>query len=405
MNILELCAAEECIMNKKKLLIYYPESMLKPVGGPSGYLYNLKQGLCALSATIEMPVDISFYEAAPKSLRDTVKYKDKIPKRLREFRRAIDDIFYEKKAYPLDEILYEYDMIHFHSIDAMYLNRRTLENYKGKVILTSHSPCAKYKEKLAWLNPFDYKVFKKLVERIENMDRYAFERADYIIFPCEEAEEPYYHTWEGYEQLRDNSKYWYMPTGIVGCTARIGREEYRKKYGIPKEAFVISYVGRHNEIKGYADLKKMGEELLVDKNIYFLIAGKEEPMKGLENDHWIEIGWTNDPHSLIAAADVFVLPNHETYFDLILLEVLSLGVPVVMSRTGGNKYFERFKQTGLKFYDNLYEAKNKILEIKQMSDYDLDKAKAEMIELFNQEFTVEQFAKNYVNIVSKIATL
>ena len=45
-------------MNKKKLLIYYPESMLKPVGGPSGYLYNLKQGLCTLSATIEMPVDI-----------------------------------------------------------------------------------------------------------------------------------------------------------------------------------------------------------------------------------------------------------------------------------------------------------------------------------------------------------
>ena len=35
-------------------------------------------------------------EAAPKSLSDTVKNKDKIPKRLREFRRAIDDIFYER---------------------------------------------------------------------------------------------------------------------------------------------------------------------------------------------------------------------------------------------------------------------------------------------------------------------
>lgn len=400
-----MCVVEESGMNKKKMLIYYPESMLKPVGGPSGYLYNLKQGLCRLGVMEEMPVDISFYESVPKSLRDTVKYKDKIPKRLREFRRAIDDIFYEKKAYPLDETLYQYDMIHFHSVDAMYLSRNTLENYKGKVILTSHSPCAKYKEKLAWLNPFDYKLLKKLVERIEGMDRYAFERADYIIFPCKEAEEPYYHTWEYYERLRDNSKYRYMPTGIIGCTAKIGKEEYRKKYGIPDDAFVISYAGRHNEIKGYADLKKLGEELLTDKNIYFLIAGKEEPMTGLENEHWIEVGWTDDPHSLVAASDVFVLPNHETYFDLILLEVLSLGVPVVMSRTGGNKYFERFKQPGLKFYNNLSEAKSKILEIEQMSDCDLDQAKDGILALFNQEFTVEEFAKNYVNVVSEIAAL
>ena len=184
-------------MSKKKLLIYYPESMLKPVGGPAGYLFNLRQGLDTLNKE-ELPIDVSFYEAAPKSLRDTVKNKDKIPKRLREFRRAVDDIFYEKKAYPLDEKLYQYDMIHFHSIDAMYLCRKTLENYKGTVILTSHSPCAKFKEKLAWLNPFDYKMLKKWVDRIEEMDAYSFKRADYIIFPCKEAEEPYYHTWEGY---------------------------------------------------------------------------------------------------------------------------------------------------------------------------------------------------------------
>jgi hypothetical protein len=27
---------------------------------------------------------------------------------------------------------------------------------------------------------------------------------------------------------------------------------------------------------------------------YFLIAGKEEPLKGIKNDRWIEVGWTND---------------------------------------------------------------------------------------------------------------
>ena len=135
-----------------------------------------------------------------------------------------------------------------------------------------------------------------------------------------------------------------------------------------------------------------------------MIAGKEEPMTGLTDNHWIEIGWTNDPHSLIAASDVFVLPNHETYFDLILLEVLSLGIPVVMSRTGGNKYFEQFKQPGLKFYNTLEEAKNSILEIKKMPALELYDAKQKILEMFREEFTVEQFAKNYVRIISEIAT-
>ena len=76
--------------------------------------------------------------------------------------------------------------------------------------------------------------------------------------------------------------------------------------------------------------------------MYISNSWKRRTDEGLKTDHWIEVGWTNDPHSLIAASDVFVLPNHETYFDLILLEVLSLGVPVVMSRTGGNKFFEQF---------------------------------------------------------------
>lgn len=389
-------------MNKKKLLIFFSESMLKPVGGPAGYLYNLKQGFDTLKSQGELPVDISFYEAAPKSLRDTVSGKDRIPKRLREFRRAVDDMLYKFKAYPVDSNLNQYNMIHFHSIDALYLSRKSLRDYKGKVILTSHSPCAKYQEKLAWLNPFDYKLFKKWVEKIEEMDRYAFQRADYIIFPCQEAEEPYFHTWENYRRIRESKKYRYVPTGIIGCSARVDRETFRQKHNIPKDAFVISYVGRHNEIKGYADLKELGKTLLEDKNVYFLIAGKEEPMTGLAHPRWIEVGWTNDPHSLIAASDVFVLPNRETYFDLILLEVLSLGVPVVMSRTGGNKYFEQFNQPGLKFYNTLEEAKTNILEVQNMEPVTLQEARERILTLFKTRFAVEQFAQNYVKIIEEI---
>lgn len=384
----------------KKALIFYSEDSLKPAGGPAGYLYNLRLGLQSCKSD---EVEVSFFDKAPRPLRETVKKKNLIPKRIREFRRAVSDIRYEKTAYPVFEEIQDYDMIHFHSTDAMFLSRKSLENYHGKVILTSHSPCVMHKEKLAWLNPFDYKLFKKKIDRIENIDTYAFERADYIIFPCPEAEEPYFNTWERYASIRDEKKLKYMTTGICKCSSKVSRSEFRRKYNIPEDAFVVSYVGRHNEIKGYADLKKLGEELLENKNIYFLVAGVEEPLSGLKHERWIEVGWTNDPHSLIAASDVFVLPNHETYFDLILLEVISLGIPVVLSETGGNKYFKQFQLTGMKFYSDLECAKRKILEVKEMNEGERQESIDGLFRLFENEFTVQSFTQRYLNILSAIA--
>lgn len=387
-----------------KLLIYYPEDRLQPKGGPAGYLYNLKSGLDVLKKNGKLDIDISFYNDMPGSIEDNAGLKKIIPKRILEFRRALNDARFLRKRFPIDPNMFEYDIIHFHSAEKMYLCRDFLDQYKGKVLLTSHCPCGIYKERIDKLNPDDYKLMKKQIDKLEELDRYAFNRADYIIFPCEDAEEPYFNTWPRYSSIRKSEKYRYMPTGIVGCHAKIKREEYRQKYNISNDAFVISYAGRHNEIKGYSDLKAMGERILAQNlNVYFLIAGREEPMTGLKNDHWIEVGWTNDPHSLIAASDVFVLPNHETYFDLILLEVLSLGIPVVLSNTGGNKYFKKFHLEGLKFFDTLDEGCNAIQKMQSMSSVERLSAGRELLQLFEEQFTVEQFTKRYMKIIKDIA--
>lgn len=384
----------------KKALIFYSEDSLKPAGGPAGYLYNLNLGLQSVKSG---ELEITFFDKVPKKLRETVKKKDMIPKRVREFRRAVNDIRYEKKSYPVFEEMNDYDIIHFHSTDDMFLNREFLKNYKGKVVLTSHSPCVMYKEKLEWLNPFDYKLFKKKIDRIENIDIYGFERADYIIFPCPEAEEPYFNTWERYESIRDEKKLKYMTTGIVGCKPKIDRNEFRKKYNIPDDAFVVSYAGRHNEIKGYADLKKIGAKLLENENVYFLVAGLEEPISGLDHKRWIEVGWTNDPHSLIAASDVFVLPNRETYFDLILLEVISLGVPMVLSETGGNKYFKKYNSDAFMYYKTIEEAVSVLNAFREKPLPERAECGKSAREVFDKDFTVKTFTDRYIEILTQIA--
>ena len=146
------------------------------------------------------------------------------------------------------------------------------------------------------------------------IDEYSFNRADYIIFPCEEAEEPYYHTWNKYDEIKKNNikKFRYIPTGIQDINVRYDNKFIRNKFNIPENAFLISYVGRHNEIKGYDKLKIIGREIINEyDNVYFLIAGKESPIKGLENNRWIEVGWSDLPNEIINSSDLFILPNKD----------------------------------------------------------------------------------------------
>ena len=383
----------------KKVKIFFHVDKLHPVGGPAGSLWNLMQGLNHVK---HMDIEISFLPQSVATIEDNQKLRSMLPNRIKDVRRAWKFANYLKRESSLNYDLSNYDAVHFHSTEDLYFNRKVLKNYKGKVILTSHTPCAPYKEIIGRLNPLDYKLFKRRIDQLEQMDCYAFKRADYIIFPCEEAEEPFYHTWEQYSDIRDGSKYRFMPTGIMECTAKHSRKEIREKYAIPENAFLISYVGRHNEIKGYGDLKEIGEKLLKDRDVYFLIAGAEEPMAGLEDKHWIEVGWTNDPHSLIAAADVFVLPNRETYFDLILLEVMSLGVPIVLSNTGGNKFFRQYSLMGMRYYTSMPEAIEQLLYFKRMQDKDREIAKNELKALYYREYSLEMFANRYIETLESI---
>ena len=164
----------------------------------------------------------------------------------------------------------------------------------------------------------------------------------------------------------------------------------------------MSDVWRHNDMKGYGDLKEIGVKLMKDRDVYVLIAGAEEPMASLEDKHWIEGGWTNDPHSLIAAADVFVLPNRETYFDLILLEVMSLGVPIVLSNTGGNKFFRQYSLMGMRYYTSMPEAIEQLLYFKRMQDKDREIAKNELKALYYREYSLEMFANRYIETLESI---
>lgn len=384
----------------KSVLIFAHTSHLAHVGGPLGYLNNLRNQLKKHNITNVHFIEDGAYRAPkPKKLK-------KIREVLYPFKRAY--IFHKMLSHGERSEVIENckdDFIHFHYTGDMYKYRSSLAKYNGKIILTSHSPVITSKEIISSLSKFERIIFRRLYSRLIEMDIFAFEHADYIIFPCEYAEEPYLHSWKGYKEFKskNKSKFKYLLTGIEQAKPKNSSQYIKRKYKIPKNGFLISYVGRHNEIKGYDNLKKIGKSLINknDKN-YFLIAGKEEPLKGLSSKNWIEIGWTNDPYSLIKASDVFVLPNRETYFDLIFLEVLSLGKTIVATRTGGNKYFERFKNSGIYLYDTNEECEAILNKLSQRSIEEVKHDEEANLRIYNKYFTSETFMKNYVKLIESL---
>lgn len=386
-----------------KTLIYLEESKLMPKGGPYAVGYYVKEEMLRRGRT-----DIDFIPDNNIN-KQPIKISNKLMQLLQSVYRIINrykrfNRLFQGKGVPKINFS-NYDIIHFHKTIDMLECKSALDDFKGKVILTSHSPVPLSKEFYdEYLLPFERKFMGKFYSNLIKMDEYAFTRADYIQFPCEESEDPYINNWDNYVNIKKarKSNYIYIPTGIPSAISKRDRTEVRKELNIPDSDFCISYVGRHNVVKGYDKLKEIGERILQDKSIWVIVAGREAPLHRLNNSNWIEIGWTDDAYSYIASSDVFVLPNKETYFDIVMLEVLSLGKIVVASRTGGNRYFERFKESGIFLYDNIDEAIKILSKIRVMTKSQREHLGALNKAIFENNFTNTIFVDRYLKFIDSI---
>lgn len=390
-----------------KELIFLDEKALAPAGGPLGvgyYIYN--------EAKKSGDQEIEFLKSSEKKKTKEAKQKKLLYRfpRLTLLVRSLRHIKeYRQMLYsPTHDasIFKGYDIVHFHSTKDMYKQRESLKEFNGKTIITSHSPIPLSQELYAaCATGFERRFFKKRMSEFEEMDKWSFLNADYIIFPCPDAEEPYYNNWADYKNIKEKKKdsYRYVLTGISPKKALLTKDEIRDRYGIGKNDFTVVYVGRHNEVKGYGNLKNIGKKMLDGKtNTKFLIAGKEGSLTKLENPNWIEVGFTKDPYSIIAAGDVFLLPNNETYFDLVFIEVMSLGKIIVASRTGGNRYYEKAGAKGVFLYDTLDEAREIIEHIRTMPSNEKSALEKANKEFYENNLTGKVFYENYKKVISEL---
>lgn len=383
----------------KDLAIFNYSGIGKNQGGPNGYLYNLFEGMREI--TVDIPLFTVFQ--VKKSFNDVNVIHESLTPIIEEINSVL---YFIKKGLlcykKINNKIHDYKIIHVHSCEDVYYLRKYVK-YKGYIILTSHRPESLEDEKVVNLKlkiktKWNFPILRYQMKLIE---KFAYKESKGFIFPCEEAMK-IYRSFPGFKNFSKNKPISYVFTGAPKRTPDISLTDYRKKLSISKTDNTICYIGRHNYIKGY-DLLTTLANRFEQENIKVVCAGSNNLLSSPNNKNWIELGYIKDPYNLINASDIVVIPNRNTYFDLIIIEVFSLGKIVITSDTGGNLDIAK-KTKGIRLFksgdsESLYQT---IIETFNLSDNEKEIIKNENLNFYNNYCTLNKFAENYLNAVRQV---
>jgi len=192
-------------------------------------------------------------------------------------------------------------------------------------------------------------------------------------------------------------------------------QQRRAQYDADGSHFLIALVGRIDYDKGHEFLLA-SLKIAKDKGLPFkaLIVGHPmqkhylESLKqkvadaGLEQ-HMIFTGFVDKPRELMQACDVLILPTIEETFGLVLIEAMSVGVPVIGSNRGGVPEIISHQETGLLFEStnaqSLFDALNALYQSPEIAKKYADKA----LEVVQDKFSADKHKQNLVATLKRLA--
>ncbi len=187
----------------------------------------------------------------------------------------------------------------------------------------------------------------------------------------------------------------------------VSKEEqaaWKNTYGIGDGTFVMSILARLEAVKGHLYILEAAQRLKeAGKEFRILVAGvgaEEEKLKEAAKEMGVSeqvtfLGFVTDVRGLLSITDVQLNASYGTEAtSLSLLEGMSMGIPAIVSDFGGNPGVISHEENGLIFPKQnsaaLAEAMLRLMEDQAL----LAKLKEGSRRIFQEKFTVEQYASN-----------
>lgn len=399
--------------------VIHMTTFIRPGGGPPGYLYNLKKGLetCDNSSIIVYsPIESELRVGSlnPSLIR---KFGYWLPKHISKFAHKalfpsfifwILFFFYEKIVWNLSLKKNYWDQINTDDCVVCHNAKLGAQALGGlgkkfsQLWIMPHGPVT-YSDEVteSFTEKFGESFLTKFVSaRLNTMELETFNAVSGLILPTKESCASYFTDFPLLRSKFENITFRYVLTGAPQLHSFRERHDIRSDLGIDNKAIVISYFGRFHLHKGFDFFLKVAEKLTEkDQKYLFLCAGTGDLEKYIDNSKVKNLGWRKDMADLLKASDMILVPNKHSYFDLIILEALSMGKVVLTSDVGGNQYFKE-KKMGVVLYKlgNVEECLSKIAQSTEELQ-DLSKhAKAS----YETYFSIPVFTRNHVALAKSL---
>jgi glycosyltransferase involved in cell wall biosynthesis len=262
------------------------------------------------------------------------------------------------------KLIYVHDIFTFYSI--WYLKPKN-----QKIIFQPHSPELFSKEVSYFSNNEEHVNFVKKIESV------LFKQVEIFVFPNIGATEIY-------QNFLDDKKIYYLNSACRECSNLENKE-------VNEEKINLIFIGRRNEVKGFDIVLNAFQEARKNRDdIELYILGPRDEIIDMDGIH--DIGFSDEVMSWIYSCDYVVNMNRQSYFDLIVMETLSVGTPLIIHTSGGHKLFKNMKSNGIITTDNLTDLES-ILRGNLLRKKN-QKQVQENIKIFRHNFSIEKYREN-----------
>ena len=334
---------------------------IKPGGGPGGYLHNLLEAQRLHGPDDDYELEVSDgaklrSDARSNLLRLVRRFRTDLLSQTPRFgaraehrkntRVLIDylDTTYAGITRSDATRFFETDVLIVHStLLASRLQRLCPEIAARKLVLMTHSPTFLAYELAVAMNPGVPEaelVQEPYVRSLVARELRIMQAARAVLWPCEESQIGYPDWWQLFRDGKTSNVY--AETGTQRPSAKASREEMRSAWGVPNDRRVALFIGRAHPHKGFdrfVDWADWNRSRSNREWEFVHCGGASQVARDLSAIS--EAGYVSDNGAAYLAADLVLIPNTYSYFDLGLLEAISLGTRVAIAPTGGHGYLAR----------------------------------------------------------------
>ena len=406
-----------------KIVVKHFHSHIKRGGGPPGYLYCLSHAI--QSVPEDMPVRFEIFPFAREEQAGS--FPAKVRHRLRQvalnqrIHRTYHSLSDAQRQYVkfvqawaqgpvwmepkhcrqlLDcDLLFVHDTFTAQRIAALYPAEA-----QRKVILMTHSPTFIGHQAASDFMPdadteslYAEPYVREVVQR--EMDAMQSLRA--VAWPCAEAQEGYPDWYQLYRHGTVNSVF--VETGVLEPSPQSSPQGLRDQWGVRPEQKLALFIGRAHPHKGFDRFVDWADQAaLRDRDQWVFAYAGAKPNTNRALDSIRQVGYQTDNAACYQAADLVVLPNRYSYFDIGVLEALSLGARLAISPTGGHRYLANQCPSLPTIPDTDPAATWQCLK-KISAEYAHDASKqAELRRYWQERFSPAPFLRNHVALAQQL---